>query len=175
MEIVQRVYRLLAQQAHPDNSTSGDADRFRQLHDAYAVLSDPERRAQYDVAYHKMRRDRRQLFLEGVEGRGDGGGDGNDVSLERMYRLTVLDLLYARRRMEPRSPGIFDLDLESMTGRPREHLEFTIWYLVQKRLVARGDNSQLTITADGVEFLEEHYQASLQRRRIAAASVVAAV
>ena len=171
-ETVHRVYRLLAQQLHPDNTATGDANRFRMLHEAYAVLSEPDRRAQYDIAYHKMRQDRRRLFSQGVEGHAESNSEDNDVSLERLYRLTVLDLLYARRRMEPRSPGIFDMDLESLTGRPREHLQFTVWYLVQKKYVARADNSQLTITADGVDFLEENYQMNLQRRRIAAASVV---
>ncbi len=171
-ETIHRVYRLLAQQVHPDNPSTGDANRFRMLHEAYAVLSDPERRAQYDVAYHKIRQDRRRLFSQGVEGEGNGTAEENDVSMERLYRLTVLDLLYARRRLEPRSPGIFDMDLEGLTGRPREHLEFTVWYLVQRKYVVRADNSQLTITAEGAQFLEENYQTNLQRRRIAATSAV---
>ena len=50
--------------------------------------------------------------------------------------------------------NIYSLDLEEMIGRPREHLEFTIWYLNQKKFVQRDDNSRLIITADGVEYLE---------------------
>ena len=46
------------------------------------------------------------------------------------------------------------LDLETLIGRAREHLEFTIWYLTQKKYVTRSDNSILVITADGVEYLE---------------------
>ncbi len=53
-----------------------------------------------------------------------------------------------------------------MIGRPREHLEFTVWYLVQKKLVQRADNGVLVITADGVEHLEQNYQANLQNRRL---------
>lgn len=170
-ETIHRVYRLLAQRVHPDNTATGDAAQFRKLHEAYEILSNPERRAQYDVSYQQRRQERWRLVAQSAEGEG-GTPAENDIAVEHMYRLTVLDLLYARRRLEPRSPGIFDLDLEGLIGRPREHLDFTVWYLVQKRFLSRGDNSQLTITADGIDYLEQHYQANLQRRRIAAASVV---
>ena len=48
------------------------------------------------------------------------------------------------------------LDMEALIGRPREHLEFSIWFLIQKKFVQRGDDSGLTITADGVEYLENN-------------------
>jgi len=53
-----------------------------------------------------------------------------------------------------------------MLGRPREHLEFTIWYLLQKKYVARDDQSRLVITADGVDHLEENYRVNGNRRRL---------
>ena len=45
-ETIHRVYRLLAQRFHPDNKETGDARRFRTIHEAYTVLTDPEKRAQ---------------------------------------------------------------------------------------------------------------------------------
>ena len=48
-DTIQRVFRLLAQRYHPDNKETGDADRFRAMHEAYSILSVPERRAQYDL------------------------------------------------------------------------------------------------------------------------------
>jgi hypothetical protein len=59
---------------------------------------------------------------------------------------------------------VFVLDLEELTGRPREHLEFTMWYLTKRGLIARGDNSKFGITADGVDYLEQNYQANSRRR-----------
>jgi curved DNA-binding protein len=156
-ETIHRVYRLLAQRLHPDNKESGNAERFRVLHDAYAVLSDTERRAQYDVSYHSRRQQRWRTLS--TPDRAD-----NDFELEMFTRLTVLEVLYTHRRAEPNSPGVFVLDLEELTGRPREHLEFTIWYLTKRQLVARGDNSKLGITADGVDYLEQNYQANTRRR-----------
>jgi hypothetical protein len=83
-------------------------------------------------------------------------------------RLTVLEVLYTKRRLEPSDGGIFILDLEKLTGRAREHLEFTVWYLVQKKLLQRTDNSMLAITADGVEYLEQHYEGHPQARLLRA-------
>jgi hypothetical protein len=51
-----------------------------------------------------------------------------------------------------------------MIGRPREHLEFTIWYLSTRKYVARDDSSRLIITADGVDHLEANYRATTRLR-----------
>jgi hypothetical protein len=61
---------------------------------------------------------------------------------------------------------MFPVELEEMTGQPQEHLEFTMWFLIQKGLLSRSDNSRIVITAQGVEYLEEHYQANATSRRL---------
>jgi curved DNA-binding protein CbpA len=170
-ETIHRVYRLLAQQVHPDNAGTGDADRFRAIHEAYSVLSDPEKRAKYDITYHQLRQDRWRLLSKSIDAQQDADGQNNDFALEQIARMTVLEVLYTRRRMEPRDPGVFDLDLEGLIGRPREHLEFTLWYLVQRKFVSRADNSRLTITADGVDYLEQNFHENLHRRRLKAAEI----
>jgi curved DNA-binding protein CbpA len=168
-ETIHRVYRLLAQQVHPDNAGTGDADRFRAIHEAYSILSDPEKRAKYDITYHQLRQDRWRLLSKSIEPQQDADGQNNDFALEQIARMTVLEVLYTRRRMEPRDPGVFDLDLEGLIGRPREHLEFTLWYLVQKKFVSRADNSRLAITADGVDCLEQNFHENRHRLRLKAA------
>lgn len=80
----------------------------------------------------------------------------------------VLEMLYTKRRIEPHDQGIYLTDLEKMTGRPREHLEFTMWYLAQRKLVNRADNSVMVITVDGVEYLENNYTHGSQVRRLRA-------
>ena len=162
-DTVQRVYRLLAQRFHPDNQETGDASRFRTICDAYNVLSDPVRRAEYDVAYQRERQARWRLVDTGSRAE-------NDFESEHVTRLTMLEVLYTRRRVEPSTPGLSLLDLEGLIGQPREHLEFTTWYLVQKGFVKRGDSSELAITADGVEYLEQNYRAATARRRLPAAT-----
>jgi curved DNA-binding protein CbpA len=160
-ETVHRVYRMLAQRFHPDNREAGNATRFREVAEAYQVLSDPARRAQYDVVYQRQRQDRWRLVATGAEAE-------NDFGVEQFVRLTVLEVLYTKRRVEPQEPGLYIVDLEKMTGRPREHLEFTVWFLVQKKFIQRADNALLVITADGVEYLEQNYQTNLQNKRLRA-------
>ena len=161
-DTIHRVYRLLAQRFHPDNAETGNEVHFRTLSEAYQVLSDPEKRAKYDVTHERQRQDRWKLVSNGAEAE-------NDFEIEQHVRLTVLEVLYTRRRTEPGDPGVTPLDLERLIGRAREHLEFTIWYLNQRKLVTRSDNSSLIITADGADFLESHYSEHLHRKRLTAA------
>jgi curved DNA-binding protein CbpA len=146
-ETIHRVYRLLAARFHPDNSETGDAGRFRAITEAYQTLSDPEQRRQqrWRLVSHSARPD-------------------NDFEAEQIIRQTVLEVLYSRRRSEPYAPSLSQFEVEEMTGTPREHLEFTIWYLLQKKLVTRADSMDLAITADGVEYVEQSYRASQTRR-----------
>jgi curved DNA-binding protein CbpA len=161
-DTIHRVYRLLAQRFHPDNAQTGNDAQFRALSEAYQVLSDPERRAKYDVAHERHRQDRWRLVSSGAESE-------NDFEIEQQVRVSVLEVLYTRRRTEPGDPGVTPLDLEALLGRAREHLEFTLWYLNQKKWITRSDNSALVITADGADFLETHYKEHLHRKRLTAA------
>jgi curved DNA-binding protein CbpA len=155
-DTIQRVFRMLAQRFHPDNKDTGNADRFRALHEAYSVLSVPDRRAQYDV-HHQALRQERWRFAASVK-------SNDDVEIEQQVRATVLEILYARRRAEPGNPSFAPYDLQQLTGQPREHLEFTFWYLLQKKFVTRDDQSRLTITAEGVDYVEQNRGAGMRRR-----------
>jgi molecular chaperone DnaJ len=68
-EDVKKAFRRLALQYHPDrNKESGSDVRFKEISEAYQVLSDPERRAPYDRFGH--------AGLNGEAGRGFDGFDG---------------------------------------------------------------------------------------------------
>jgi curved DNA-binding protein CbpA len=158
-ETIHRVYRLLAQRLHPDNADTGNEARFRVLTEAYRVLGDPAARAQYDTTHAGLRNERWRLLSSNTHAE-------NDFESEQHIRLMVLELLYARRRTELNSPGVSLLDLEALIGQPREHLEFTVWYLTQKKYITRSDSSMLIITVEGVEYLEKHLVEAVQRRRL---------
>ena len=70
-EELQRAYRKLARRFHPDvNRDPGAEDRFKQITEAYDVLSDPDTRARYDRFGAAWRQ-----VPEGYDGRA-GGWDG---------------------------------------------------------------------------------------------------
>ncbi|AMY10207.1 Chaperone protein DnaJ [Luteitalea pratensis] len=158
-DTVTRVFRLLARRYHPDQPDTGNEEKFREILAAYAVLNDPEKRAHYDVNHTGIRRERWRFVAEGAPTAGD-------YVAEQQVRLVVLEILYSRRRTEPHKPGLSLLDLAELMGQPLEHLEFSSWYLVMKKLVVRNDQSQLQITADGVDYLEEHRRNESPRLRL---------
>src|SRR5262249_39655279 len=91
-----------------------------------------------------------------------------DYDAQHQLRMTVLEVLYGKRRLEPPEPGGFHIDIEKLTRRPREHLRVTLWDLVQKKLVQRPDNALLGIPADGIDYLEERQRAAPHTRRLRA-------
>jgi curved DNA-binding protein len=145
-DTIHRVYRFLAVRFHPDNPETGDPEKFFLLKEAYDVLSDPKRRAAYDAAFRTDGEEPDPLstsidFMDNMEG-------------ELNRRLAVLALLYLRRRENPDRPQVSLFEVETRMGFPREYLEFTIWYLNKKGYICRADNSEFTLTVEGVDFVE---------------------
>lgn len=64
---IKKAFRKLAQQHHPDKK-GGDEKKFKEVNEAYTVLSDDKKRAQYDQ------------FGSGFSGGGSGGFEGFDFS-----------------------------------------------------------------------------------------------
>ena len=143
VDTIQRVFRHLAKRYHPDNTESGHPDRFREVAEAFDVLSDPEQRARYDVQYAERTQRAWRVF--------DQDSALNDVETDRHIRASLLAILYTARRADSERPGLGEVDLERMLGCPETHMRFHIWYLKENGLVKRMDNGMLAITAAGVD------------------------
>ena len=145
-ETIQRVYKIFAARYHPDNLETGDPERFLQYREAYEVLNDPVRRAEYDRTLESERPAALPIFRSREFSEG--------IDAEAKIRIGVLCLLYAKRRANPDFSALSMLDLEHLMDFPREHLQFAMWYLKAKKFVTQDDRSSFIITAEGVEFLE---------------------
>ncbi len=145
-DTIHRVYRFLAGRYHPDNPKSGDVDKFNQLKMAYDVLSNPERRAEYDAKRDRQMRQPVPMsisidFMDNLDG-------------ELNRRLGLLAVLYYRRRGNPFAPEVSLAEVEAQMGFPRDYLDFTTWYLEKKGYITKADNSDFTLTVAGVDFVE---------------------
>ena len=146
-ETVQRVYRLLAQIYHPDNKETGDQDLFEQVLQAHRVLSNPEKRAAYDVEYRAVAAVKWKIFDQASATVGFEG--------EKRKRMGILSLLCTKRMNQPDQPALNIVELEQLLGCPREHLEISLWYLRESGRIQRSDNGRYALTVKGMETLEE--------------------
>jgi curved DNA-binding protein len=147
-ETIQRVFRMLAARYHPDNPRTGDRDKFILLNQAHTILSNRETRAKYDMELQSHSAEPLALFaapefVQGIDG-------------EANRRMGILSLLYNNRRSNPDQAGISLLQLETMMSMPREHLLFTIWYLKEKDWIRQTENSDMVISAAGVDHVEKN-------------------
>jgi curved DNA-binding protein len=143
MEMIERVFRILAKRYHPDNAETGDTEKFNVLYKAYQVLSDAEKRAAFDAKYEQLREDRWKIVEEASQ------SDGFEH--DERIRQGVLSLLYVARRQDALNPGMGIMEFEKVLGCPQHHMEFHLWYLKEKGWILRTDSGGYAITADGVD------------------------
>ncbi|MEA1947221.1 MAG: DnaJ domain-containing protein [Thermodesulfobacteriota bacterium] len=147
LETIERVYRLLAKRYHPDNSFTGNSERFRIITSAYKVISDAEKRAAFDAKYE----DALTKKLKILSNVSSTEGLGNDQQI----RHAILSILYIDRRQNPSDSGVGSYRLEKLLKWPEKILEFHIWYLKEKCWIQRVETGGYAITANGVEVVEE--------------------
>jgi curved DNA-binding protein CbpA len=146
-ETIHRVYRYMAARYHPDIPGTGNLEKFTQLTSAYKVLSDPNRRSEYDAQRATCQPAMQNPMSNTIDFMDQVEGDLN-------RRLAVLAILYYRRRIYPNSPEVSLAEIEQRMGFPRDYLDFTTWYLAKKKYITRADNSDFTLTVEGVDFIE---------------------
>jgi curved DNA-binding protein CbpA len=142
-ETIERIFRYLALRYHPDNQSTGDLARFSELVEAHNTLKDPVKRAQYDLQH----KDHLGVRWKLAEEASDTKGIERDVVIQDK----LLSMLYVKRRQNINDPGIGEFELERLSGCPREHLEFHLWYLKAKGWISKLENGTVAITVEGVD------------------------
>jgi len=154
IDMIQRVFRILAQRYHPDNLETGNPELFREIVEAHRVLGDPVQRASYDAQLTAQTQNRFKIFDTWQTSRG--------VEAEKRKRQGILSLLYGKRLTDPHSPALTMREFEDMLGCPREHLDFSLWFLRENKWIMRGDNNKFEITCQGVLMAEAAQEGPLK-------------
>jgi molecular chaperone DnaJ len=124
---IKAAYRKLALQYHPDRNKSPDAEeKFKEISEAYAVLSDDQKRSQYDQFGH-----------EGIRGR---------YSQEDIFRTTNFDDIFRDMGFGSGFDSIFESFFGDF-GRPRRRYR-------EQRREQRGEDLtyELGLTLEEIAF-----------------------
>jgi curved DNA-binding protein len=156
-DTISRVYRMLALRYHPDNTETGNSEIFLRLSEAHQVLSDPEKRASYDVRHRDAKRLHWKIFDQASASTGTEG--------EKRKRQGILAVLYAKTLSDPEQAEMNIQMLEELLGCPREHLQAALWYLKGKNYIRRSDNGRFSITIAGFEEAEAQRSAPVRADR----------
>jgi hypothetical protein len=157
-DTIHRVFRHLAKRHHPDAPGGGDRALFDRLVEAHATLTDPEKRAAYDVKYQRYWSQTWQVASE--------ASDGQTLFDDADVRDRLLALFYVQRRRSMRQPGIGEMELARLIGMAVEQVEFHVWYLREKGWIQRLETGMLALTADGVDQIEKVREREGARRLI---------
>ncbi len=147
-ETIQAAYAKLAQKYHPSNADTGDRSKFEALNQAYEVLSDPSLRASFDQV--------KGIDHEAGSPKFTGAEFFHALAQGAVLRSAILCILYDRRRVKSFKPSLSMRQLEGMLHGTAGELNFALWYLKQRGLVANDDKSSMEITVEGMDYLEQN-------------------
>jgi curved DNA-binding protein CbpA len=147
LETIERIYRLLAKKYHTDNKATGNLEAFELITRAYRILSNPEKRAAYDVNYEEVKARQWKAISKATP--------SEKIKMDEQIRRTILSVLYIKRRENPSNSGVGAWQLEKLMGWPQKTLEFHTWYLKEKSWIKLTDTGGFAITASGVDEIEK--------------------
>jgi len=146
LDTIHQAYSKLSEKYHPRNATTGDQAKFDAINLAYEVLCDSGLRHEFDKL--------KSGGEETAEFKFSGLDFFEALGRETALRTALLCLLYDRRRLKPFTPGLSMRRVENILECTSEGLNFALWYLKQRNMVASDDKSNLQITVEGMDFLE---------------------
>jgi len=163
--IIRYAYRFLAAMYHPDNSESGNAEKFRIITEAWRTLSDDGKRAAYDMSLGE--KPAQPQAGGGAAGGGASSAEFGKGSLPKIpktgisfdeveLRLAILQILLSQRKKKPLVGGAtakMVMDILDINDIPL--VEFAFWYLREKGYVEMGERVFM-ISVKGVDYIVDH-------------------
>lgn len=146
-KILESAYHHLLKMYHPDHSGTPDSTKFHEVMEAYRVLRNPDRRAEYDRFCAQNSREEwlKSASADGLEiDEADAINDADD-------HAKILMFLYKRRRADAQNAGVVGFYLQDMLDCSDEHFEFHKWYLKEKGFIIVTEQGTLAITVQGID------------------------
>jgi len=153
-ETLQSAYADLAHKYHPNNPDTGDQEAFDAVNAAYEVLSDPAQR----FAFDNLKGIGEDAICPQFSGTVFFESLGSDAGL----RVALLCILYERRKKKPLKPGLAMRYVEAMLNAELDELFFVLWYAKQRGWVSSDDKSNLLITVQGMDYLDNNRPSAAQ-------------
>lgn len=145
--ILDVAYRYFAKLYHPDHAETADVEKFNEVSDAYAVLRDHDKRAEYDQIYF-ARKDMNNYKFERF----------NEPPIDQKTALSdaeahekILLHLYKRRRENANEAGVAGWLIQEVLDCSEDHFEFHVWYLKSKGFIEITEQGTLAVTIQGVD------------------------
>ena len=148
LDTIHQAYGKLAEKYHPRNAATGDQAKFDAINLAYEVLCDSGLRHEFDKL-KGLGDDKAEFMFSGLD-------FFEALGRETALRTALLCLLYDRRRLKPFTPGLSMRRVENILECTSDGLNFALWYLKQRNMVASDDKSNLQITVEGMDHLERN-------------------
>lgn len=154
------------------NKETADEKKAELVKQAYRTLADPKRREAYDKGRPRPAGDRRKASNNGDPAVGIDQYErptdapeldrirvrhtatAEEVVLQQKLRQGVLSCLYDIIVRRPRNPELDRGEIARAVGVRHDDLEFTIWFLRERKYLRTTTQGAYTITAAGVEWAE---------------------
>lgn len=146
-ELLDKAYRYFAKMYHPDHRETADPEKFNEVVEAYRILRDPEKRAEYDRIY--VVRKQEETFQ--IPRASEFDIDEKDATLDAEMHDKIMLYLYKRRREHAYDPGVVGYYVQEMLGCSDDNFEFHVWYLKSKGFIDITEHGTLAITIAGVD------------------------
>jgi Ca-activated chloride channel family protein len=156
-EDIRRAYRRAAQRLHPDiNVRPGDTELFMHATEAYEVLSDPEKRSEYDAHLETIVAN--DISSTRIDVRLTHGRDNLILLKEPQMHYMLLDILPPKKSTAHRTPINLCILIDrstSMRGERMEHVRAATMSILQSldsrdsvSIVAFSDRAEITLSPD---------------------------
>ena len=131
---IKKAFKKLAMKYHPDRG--GDAEMFKKINEAYAVLSNPEKRAAYDrfgtVDMSNMQMPNMDELFENLFGFSFGGGG----DMGGLFGQGMSQPMFRKEKRTPEKEDVIDVTLEDvMKGS-------SVDYKIRRKIYFSDGNSQ---------------------------------